>query len=89
MGRAKARPLCQTLGLCKSIALGAALVLLHRAAVVGLFWHFGLVLLVSLAVLSNNRSVRLRHALVGFAVLAICSRSARRKPCFFMLCGVT
>ena len=50
--------------LVKSIELGAALVLPRRAAFLGLFWRFGLVVLAKLAVLGCNRSVRFRHAAV-------------------------
>ena len=65
------RPLCQTLGLwLKTIELGAALVLARRASFLGLFWRLGLVVLARLAVSGNNRSVRFRHALVGFVALA-------------------
>ena len=50
--------------LVNSTTLGAALALPHRAAFLGLFWRFGLVVLASLAVLGCNRSVRFRHAAV-------------------------
>jgi hypothetical protein len=32
----------------------------------------------------NNRSIRFRHALVGFVCLAGSGKAARRKPGFFM-----
>ena len=64
------RPLIQTLGLCKSIALGAALVLPHRASFLGLFWRLVWQVLLSFVVSGNNRSVRFRHALVSFVGLA-------------------
>ncbi len=50
--------------LVKTIVLATALALPHRAAFLGLFWRFGLVVLVRLVVLGSNRSVRFRHAAV-------------------------
>jgi hypothetical protein len=44
--------------------------LVRRASFLGLFWRLVWQVLLSFVVLGNNRSVRFRHALVGFVGLA-------------------
>ncbi|MDO9393438.1 MAG: hypothetical protein Q7T42_05620 [Methylotenera sp.] len=44
--------------------------MVRRASFLGLFWRLVWLVLLSLAVSGNNRSVRFRHALVGFVGLA-------------------